>query len=166
MTTTIQNLNSTHVTPEIDENVNRTLSTLESILEPLLKNLSPDERRRYGSIGEQNKLLVNKVEEYATKQPALRSPDVDWDEFMLDFADRRKLEGFISRLQRLIEGLNNARILHDFDNYQSAIDDYAHTNYKAQTAAPGFETKQRDIKQFFTRSKSTPEQPDSPAEEE
>lgn len=162
---TFQNLNSTHVTSEIDENANRALSTLESIFGPLLKNLSADERRRYGSIGEQNKLFVNKVEEYATKQPTLRSPDVDWDEFMLDFTDRRKLEGFIARLQRLIEGLNNAKTLNDFDNYQNALDDYAYTNYKAQTAAPGFETKQRDLKQFFTRTKSTSEQPDSPAQE-
>ncbi len=164
MATTIQNLNSTHVTSAIDEEVNKNLTALEIILEPLLKNLSPDERRRYGSIGEQNKLLVNKTHDYATKQPAMRSPDVNWDEFLADFTDRSKLEGMIARLQRLIEGLNNAKTLHDFDNYHAALDDYAYTSYKAQTAAAGFETKLRDMKQFFIRTKPTAA-PENPAEE-
>lgn len=154
---TIQNLNNTHVSDELDTQVTQELATLEATFLPLMVNLSPDERRRYGSIGEQNKLMVNKTHDYALKQPALRSPDVDWDEFIKDHAYRQRLEAYIARLQRLIDGLANAKTLHDFDNYQAALDDYAYTGYKTQTAAPGFAVKYREMKQFFTRVVSKPE---------
>ena len=55
-------------------------------------------------------------------------------------------------LQKIIDGLNNAKTLFDFDNYQAALDDYAYTVYKARTATPGFENKQKEIKQFFSRT--------------
>ena len=97
-------------------------------------------------------------------QPQLRSPDVDWDEFGADFADRAKIEGYIARLRKLIDGLTNAKTLSDFDNYQAALDDYAFTGYKVQTAAAGFETKHREMKQFFTRSKTNAPAPDTEPE--
>lgn len=148
---TIQNLNNAHIAPETAKQTNDSVTALETVLTPFLVNLTPDERRRYGSISEQNKLLVNKVFDYSKMQPELTSPDVEWEEFFLDFADRNFLETTIARLQKLIDGLNNAKTLHDFDNYQGALSDYAFTQYKAMTASPGFETKQRDLQQFFMR---------------
>ncbi len=148
---TLQNLNNAHIAPETSTQVNESISSLETALKPFLVNLTPDERRRYGSISEQNKLLVNKAYDYAKMQPDLTSPDVEWEEFFKDFADRNFLETTIARLQKIIDGLNNAKTLHDFDNYQGALADYAFTQYKAMTASPGFETKQRDLQQFFLR---------------
>jgi hypothetical protein len=68
------------------------LSALETALSGKVSNLSSDERRKYGSISEQNKLFVNKVNDYATGQAALRSPDVNWDEFIKVFNCRVILE--------------------------------------------------------------------------
>lgn len=150
--TTIQNLNNTHIAPETSKKITESIVALETLVNPYLVNLSPDERRRYGSISEQNKLLVNKVYDYSKMQPDLTSPDVEWEEYFLDFADRNFLETTIARLQKLIDGLNNAKTLHDFDNYQEALTDYAYTQYKVQTASPGFETKYRELKQFFMRT--------------
>lgn len=74
---TLKNLNSTHLSAEQIETINTNLGSLETTLVAILSNLSSDERRKYGSISEQNKLLVNKVNDYAINQPALKSPDVD-----------------------------------------------------------------------------------------
>lgn len=154
---TLKNLINTHLSAEQVESVNTALATLETALAAKVSNLSGDERRKYGSISEQNKLFVNKVNDYAINQTALRSPDVDWDEFTKDFNSRNVLEGTIARLQNLLTGINNAKTLHDYDNYQAALDDYAYTNYKTGTVAPGYEAKRNELKQFFSRNRKTDE---------
>ena len=155
---TLKNLISTHLSAEEVEAVNTALSALETTLSAKVSNLSSDERRKYGSISEQNKLFVNKVNDYATGQAALRSPDVDWDEFTKDFNSRIVLEGTVARLQNLLTGINNTKTLHDYDNYQAALDDYAYTNYKTGTSAPGYEAKQKELKQFFSRIRKVDEE--------
>lgn len=161
---TLKNLNNTHLSAEQIESANTALTSLETILVTILSNLSGEERRKYGSISEQNKLLVNKVNDYAINQPALKSPDVDWDEFTKDFTSRTVLEGVIARLENLLTGINNAKTLHDYDNYQAALDDYAYTNYKTGTSAPGYEAKQKDLKQFFSRTQKSNEEQTSERE--
>ncbi|WP_321296071.1 hypothetical protein [Marinifilum fragile] len=155
---TLKNLNSTHLSAEQIETINTNLGSLETTLSMIVSNLSGDERRKYGSISEQNKLLVNKVSDYAINQPSLKSPDVDWDEFAKDFNSRIVLEGFIARLENLLTGINNAKTLHDYDNYQASLDDYAYTNYKVGTSASGFESKRNELKQFFSRTKKVDEE--------
>ena len=58
---TIQNLNNAHIAPETAKEANEAITAVEKVLNPFLVNLTPDERRRYGSISEQNKLLVNNL---------------------------------------------------------------------------------------------------------
>ncbi|WP_461630222.1 hypothetical protein [Labilibaculum euxinus] len=154
---TLKNLISTHLSAEQVEAVNTALATLETALAAKVSILSGDERRKYGSISEQNKLFVNKVNDYAISQTALRSPDVDWDEFAKDFNSRSVLEGTIARLQNLLTGISNSKTLHDYDNYQAALDDYAYTNYKTGTSAPGYEAKRIELKQFFSHTKNVDE---------
>ena len=156
--TTIKNLNNMHLTAEQITKSEAALTELELQLKAEIVNLSADERRKYGSIGEANKLFVNKVSDYATGQPSLCSTDVDWEEFMKDQTSRLQLEGMIARMQNVLNGLINAKTLHDYDNYQAALDDYSYTTYKAGTSAPGFEEKQRDLKQFFSRTRAPKEQ--------
>lgn len=161
---TLKNLNDTHLSAEQIESVNTSLASLETALTDTVSNLSSDERRKYGSISEQNKLFVNKVNDYAINQPALKSPDVDWNEFTNDFNSRTVLEGIVARLENLLTGVNNAKILYDHDNYQAALDDYAYTNYKTGTSAPGYEAKQKDLKQFFSRTQKNDEEQTSEQE--
>lgn len=153
--TTIKNLNSNHLSEEKISAATVALSTLEQILSEITVNLSPDERRRYGSISEQNKLLVNKVYDFAQHQPDLLSPDVDWVEFKKDYQSRAMIEALVARMQKLIDGLTNAKTLHDFDNYHAALDEYSYTGYKARTATPGYENKMNEFKQFFSRTRTT-----------
>ena len=153
----ITNLNNTQLTAAQLTEAQDALTQLETALQVINVNLSAEDRQKYGSINEQNKLFVNKVYDFNESQPTLSSPDVDWEEFNRDFTSRTNLEAIIARLDSLSTKLKNAKILHDYDNYQAALTDYAYTNYKAGTASPGFETKMNETKQFFgkTTSKSS-----------
>ncbi|PKB16551.1 hypothetical protein [Flavobacterium sp. 5] len=147
-----ENLNSVHFIAAEKTSVATHLAALEATLMPKVKNLSAEERQKYGSINEQNKLIVNKARDYRTSQPTLSSPDVDWVEFQNDFDSRDFLQSTILRLQNMIDGLSNNKILHDFDNYQAALTDYDYAKYKASTKVAGFENKVTAIGQFFSRT--------------
>lgn len=150
------NLNNRHYTTEERTATAEALTALENLLAEKFRNLSPEERKKYGSINEQNKLIVNKAMDYRINQPNLSSADVDWKEFQADFDSRAFIQATIARLQSLIDGLNNNKILHDYDNYQAALTDYGYSQYKASTKVAGFETKVNEMAQFFNRTGSTP----------
>jgi len=132
--------------------IDQSLDALEKALETKKQNLSPEERRRYGSINEANKLFVNKVYDFSKTQPDTCSPDVDWNEFAADYEDRTILETRLTRLRSMMEVMENAKILHDFDNFQNALVDYSFTQYKKDTDAGGYVTKYQALRQFFPRA--------------
>ncbi len=146
------NFDSRHFTQAEKDNINDLMLQLEAALAPKAANLTPEERQQYGSVNEKNKLFVNKTGDYNNSQPALSSPDVDWAEFNSDFDSRTYLESIQNRLDSVREGVSNAKILHDHDNYQAALTDYDYTKYKMGTSTPGFETKYNELKQFFERN--------------
>jgi hypothetical protein len=158
----ITNLNNVHYTTAEKTEIAAGLKVLEALLNPKFKNLTPEERQKYGSVSEQNKLIINKVFEYTKDQPNLSSPDVDWEEFQSDYESRAFIESVIAKLQNLIKGLDNNKILHDFDNYHAALTDYGYSQYKTGTSTPGFETKANDIAQFFSRSNTSTSTPKTP----
>lgn len=143
------NFDSRHFSAAEKTTINTAVTALETALTPKMANLSPEERQQYGSVNEHNKLIINKVKDFRDSQPALSSPDVDWTEFVNDFDTRSFLQTNMQRLQSLIDGLNNAKILHDWDNYQAALTDYDFAKYKSATQAVGYETKVTEIAQFF-----------------
>ena len=144
------NLDNRHFSATEKTAINTVLANLELALADKLANLSAVERQQYGSVNEQNKLIINKVKSFHDAQPTLSSPDIDWAEFNSDFDTREYLQAAIQRLQSLIDGLGNAKILHDYDNYQAALTDYDFAKYKASTNAVGFQTKVAELSQFFS----------------
>ncbi|WP_298153467.1 hypothetical protein [Flavobacterium sp.] len=143
------NFDSRHFTAADKTAVNTALATLETALATKLANVDGPERIQYGSVNEQNKLIINKVKDYRDNQPALSSPDVDWVEFANDHDSRAYIQATILRLQSLVDGLSGAKILHDWDNYQASLIDYDYAKYKAATQANGFNTKVSELAQFF-----------------
>lgn len=143
-----------HILPADVTAIDAAIDDLENAVKDKIRNLGPDERRTYGSVNETNKLFVNKVRDYRLAQPVLSSPDVNWDEFIADHEDRRLLETRINRIHSILEGLQNAKILHDYDNFQNSLVDYAYTQYKKDTEAGGYLTKFNELKQFFPRTSS------------
>lgn len=134
------------------QEIRETLNQLRTLLSPKFANLSAEERTRMGSINEQNKLFAIKVKNYQERDPHLSSPDVDWEEFKRDFTSRDFIEGLLESLEGIMEPMQSAKILHDYDVYQNALVDYDYTKYKANTSSPGFNTKLNEIKQFFPRT--------------
>ena len=144
------NFDSRHFATTEKTAVNNAVTAIETALATKLANLTAEERQQYGSVNEQNKLIINKVKDFRDSQPALSSPDVDWTEFMSDYDTRAFIQATMQRLQSLIDGLNNAKILHDWDNYQASLIDYDFAKYKASTQAVGYQTKVNELAQFFT----------------
>ena len=138
------------------------ITELETTLNGKLIDLTEQERVKYGSINEQNKLLVNRVADYRTNSPALSSPDVDWTEFTSDYEARKFLENCIDRLSSLVRKMQSTKILHDNDNYQDALDDYAYAKYKRGSGNPDYGEKSSELGQFFPRSSSEKNEPTNP----
>ena len=69
--------------------LNTALDNAITTLTPKTVNVTAEERQKYGSIGEQNKLIVQKVELQASTHPSFKSPQVNWTEFASDNQMRR-----------------------------------------------------------------------------
>jgi len=138
-----------HLTQAEMNAINNALATVKNTLANKCRNITPQERQQYGSIKEQNKLLVNKVRDLRTNQTGMSSPNVDWTEFEADFQDRNFLEVFLLQLKTIAEMAEDTKILHDFDVYQAALLDYSYTKYMTETSVPGYDTKYEELKQFF-----------------
>lgn len=121
------NLEGKHFSAAEKTSINNAIQVLETVLNPKTVNLTPKERNDYASVSESNKLIANKVKDYRDNQPGLSSPDVDWNEFMLDYDSRAYIKAVLLRIGSLAQLLDNARILHDWDNYQASLDDYKYT---------------------------------------
>lgn len=135
------------------------IAELETVLNGKLVDLTEQERVKYGSINEQNKLLVNRVAHFRRNSPALSSPDVDWTEFTSDYETREFLEGCLDRLASLVRKMQSTKILHDNDNYKDALDDYAYAQYKRGSGNPDYGEKASELAQFFARSGAAKSEP-------
>ena len=136
--------------------IDRLITDLETALSGKTGHLAADERARYGSVNEQNKLVINKAREYRQNQPAMSAPDVDWTEFETDYQARVFLSNCISRLNALTHDLESTKIMHDYDNFQDALQDYSYAQYKHGASEPGYAAKVDAFKQFFAKSKTKP----------
>ena len=133
-----------------DENIiNKALDDIQNAIISKTVNLTPDERQKYGSINEQNKLFVNKVNDVHSSHPQFDSSKVNWAEFASDFAIRSTLEKNISRLNSIAEQLDDTKILHDNDNYQQSLSQYSYISFLADQNEPGITTIKQELAQFF-----------------
>ena len=130
----------------------KALTDIENAIKAKTVNLTPDERQKYGSINEQNKLFVNKVNDLHSSQPQFNSNKVNWPEFESDFAIRSSLEKIMLRMKSIVEQLDDTKILHDNDNYQQSLSQYSYISYLANENEPGVTTIKEELAQFFNRT--------------
>jgi hypothetical protein len=149
------NLENRHFTAAERTTISSLLAQLETACANKIANLTPEERQKYGSVNEQNKLVINKVKDFRDNQPTLSSTDVDWVEFAADFDDRAYKQAVLTRLATLTDGLTNSKILQDYDNYQAALTDYEFAKYKASANTQGYSQKVAEIGQFFSGGSSS-----------
>lgn len=137
----VTNLGRLHLTATQKTAIDTALTTIETQLLTVTMNLNAEERKKFGSVKEYNKLFVNKDRDYYLTQPHLASPDVDWVEFEADFQDRVFADTRLDRIATITRMLSDFKIVHDYDNYQDGLTDYDYSQYKANTKAPGFTEK-------------------------
>lgn len=128
------------------------IDIIRNVLAPKLVQLNPEDRRRYGSINEENKKVVNKVKDYHEFAPQLSAPEVDWQEFSADYEDRSFLEFVATSLNSLSYEVESTKIVHDYNNMQDARADYAFAKYRAERNIIGAAQKARDLAQFFAKN--------------
>ena len=132
--------------------INTSLDSIVTTLTTKAVNLTAEERQKYGSIGEQNKLIVQKVELLANTHPNLKSPQVNWTEFISDIQMRKNLETMLTKLEVLLNIVQNTKILYDKDNYDAALIQYNYIKYLADTQTPGADQLHIELQQFFNRT--------------
>lgn len=148
----MKDLIQTQLTADDRTNIEDLVSRLETAFSGKTSALSETERSRYGSVNEQNKLIINKARDFRTSQPARSSPEVDWTEFESDYQSRAFLENCISRLKALVYSLEGTKMMHDYDNFQDALRDYSYAQYKHGAGEEGYAAKISEYKQFFAKS--------------
>jgi uncharacterized FlgJ-related protein len=150
----LHNLGKNHLVAAEKTQVTTLLGQMEQALAGKITDLSAEDRKKYGSINEQNKLFVNKVMDYHSTQPQHSAPEIDWTEFSADYESRKFWEGVALRLSSLVRQIESTKILHDYDNYQDSLADYSYTQYRSARNIPGAADKEEALKQFFPRTAS------------
>ena len=138
--------------------IDQHIAGILSVIAGKTVSLSPEERKKYGSINEKNKLIVDKVKMYNGTHPQFNSPKVNWVEFKHDFDARVYLEARIAQLQGIVAQFNDNKILHDYDNYQDTLSQYRYVKYLASEDTPGIFPIQDDLQQFFPRTSPSDEE--------
>lgn len=150
----MKNIISTKLSAADRTAISDLITDLETKIEGKTGILDAAERLRYGSVNEQNKLVVNKAWEYRQNQPGMSAPGIDWTEFESDYETRAFLENCINRLTAVVHDLESTKIMHDYDNFQDALNDYGYSQYQDGAGEPGYAAKVAEFKQFFKKTKA------------
>lgn len=146
---TDKNLASVVFTTEELQKLDEALQNIENVLKGKTFNLTPDERRQYGSIAEQNKLFVNKCKELMEQYPQFVPSFLDKEEFDRDYQARQQIETRLIRLKTFTEQLSDTKVLLDNDNYYNSITFYRNVKFLSVQNIPGIKTLYEQLKQFF-----------------
>lgn len=139
------------------QQLDEALQIIGSVLEGKAINLTPEQRKQYGSIAEQNKLFVNKAKELMEQYPAHVPTFLNKQEFDKDYAARQQLEERAQKLVSLTEQLSDTKILLDHDNYFNALTFYRNIRYLSNENVPGTTSIYQSMKQFFAATKPSAE---------
>lgn len=147
------NIAKKHFTDAEKLQLNEAINTITAIITANSYNLNAKERSQYGKIGDQKRLLINKVRDIKNSTPDICSPDVDWAEFEADYQTRAYAGNKISELKSVLEMLTSIRILHDHDNFNAALQDYQYATYKTKFGNQhGYSTKIDSLRVFFPKT--------------
>ncbi|MDO5524264.1 MAG: hypothetical protein Q4G48_09510 [Bacteroidia bacterium] len=144
------NLISIAFTEEELQRIDEAGAVIRSVLEGKTRNLTPEQRRQYGRIAEQNKLFVNKARDFMAQYPEFVPPFLDKEEFEKDYQARLQIESRLLMLEGIAEQLSDTKILLDYDNYYNALTFYRNIRYLSGENVPGTTNIFEGLKQFFS----------------
>ncbi|MHA7058272.1 hypothetical protein ACWGOQ_0013700 [Aquimarina sp. M1] len=149
----LENLISVSFTEEELAQLDAHLLGIRQILNGKTVNLTPDQRRQYGRIANQNKLIVDKAKNYMEQHPDWIPRFLDKQEFDSDYAARDQVEGRAQLLENLTQQLLDTKTLLDHDNYTNALSFYRMMRFLAGENEPGAKSVYEDMRVLF---KNTP----------
>lgn len=129
--------------------IDQALSQIEKVLKGKTVSLTPDERQQYGSIADQNKILVDKSRHYMQQRPDLIPHMLDFEEFERDYEARSLLESRVKRINSLTDQLKDTKTLLDHDNYTNTLTFYRYIRFLSEENQPGITSIYQDLKQHF-----------------
>ena len=167
----IDNLISVEFTDQELTKLGNALNEIAQLLSGKVINLTPEERKQYGSIGDKNKIFVDKCKAYMEQNIDTLPKTIDKHEFDKDYKARQQIEEPLRKLLQLAEMLSDTKILLDFDNYNGSLSYYRYVKFLATQNTPGITSIYEDLRQHFERAAkgskakaqdSKPEPPQTP----
>ena len=125
------------------------LAQIQTVLDGKTINLSPEQKKQYGSINEENKVLVNKVKDTEANFPEHHPYFLDKAEFDRDFAARQIMESRAEILQSLTEQFIDTKTLLDFDNMNYSVAYYRYMKALSQQEVPGTTSIYENLRQVY-----------------
>ncbi len=151
----LENLISLSFDQEELTNLDTHITGIRNILRAKMVNLTPDERKQYGRIANQNKLLVDKAKIYMEQHPQFIPNFLDKEEFDRDYAARQQLEERAKLLENIVQQLIDTKTLLDHDNYNNTLSFYRMVRYLASENEVGAKAVYEDMKTLFKNTSST-----------
>ena len=148
----LENLISVSFTDEELAQLELQLVGIQQILEGKTVNLTTDQRRQYGRIANQNKLIVDKAKNYMEQHPSWVPNFLDKTEFDNDYMAREQIENRVQQLENLAQQLIDTKILLDHDNYTNALSFYRMVRFLAGENEPGAQAVYSDMKVLFSKT--------------
>lgn len=152
----LDNLISIRFTDEEVQKMQQAITLLNEVLAGKAVNLTPEERKQYGSIADRNKVLVDKVKDYMEQNPETLPRTLDKVEFDADYKARTQLEVPMRSLNRVMEKMRDTKTLLDHDNFMAAISYYRYIKYLASENEPGTTSIYQDLRKHYQNSGNTP----------
>ncbi len=140
------------MTTEQKDTVIQSLKSAGSVFSAIAPNLTNEQRKEFGSVDEQNKLIIDKGRAYMAQYPALVPLFVEKDEFERDYISRGDLSEVEMILLQMLRQVTDIKILLDHDNYQDVLTFYRSVRYYANEEEMDAITVYNDMKQFFPRT--------------
>ncbi len=151
----LENLISVSFTEEELTQLDQHLAGIRTLLTGKTINLTPDQRRQYGRIANQNKLIVDKAKNYMEQHPDWVPRFVDKEEFDKDYTARQQIENRVQLLENLSTQLIDTKTLLDHDNYNNALSFYRMIRFLAGENEPGAKSVHEDMRVLFNRTGTT-----------
>lgn len=158
----LDNLIAVVFTEEEIAKMDAAIASLNSVLSGKAINLSPDERRQYGSIADRNKVLVDKAKFYMERMPETLPRTIDKAEFDKDYAARMQLETPLRQLKAVVEKMSDTKTLLDFDNFQATLGYYNYVKYLASQNEAGTTSIYEDMKLHFRGGRAAAQETQTP----
>ena len=138
--------------------INNAISVLKNTLLPKLKELKPEEKKKYPLMGDKSIAFVQKALEHCGYNPELTPKFFDADEFSRDFRAVEVMRGFRGPLEQIANLLTDTMCLAGSDAYSAALMFYNTVKIARKANVPKSQTIHDDLAKRFPGKSVEPDE--------